>query len=189
MKRRTFVTTTAATGLLQQFPLLAAPQKSGKKYRTALIGSGWWGMNILREAMASGTITVVALNDVSDDALEVATEEVTDLSGDKPKAYKDYRELLEKEKPEIVIISTPDHWHALQTIAAVQAGAHVFVEKPTGHTVHESRAMVNAAKASGKTIQVGLHRRIGPHHVSGMEFLRNATKFFGRFGNKINVRK
>ena len=67
MKRRVFVTTTAATSLLNQVPLLAAAGKSGKKYRTALIGSGWWGMNILREAMASETIRVVALNDVSDE--------------------------------------------------------------------------------------------------------------------------
>jgi len=173
MKRRVFVTAAAATSLLNQVPLLAAAGKSGKKYRTALIGSGWWGMNILREAMASETIRVIALNDVSEDALEVAAEEVHDLSGDKPKLYKDYRELLEKEKPEIVIISTPDHWHALQTIAAARAGAHVFVEKPTGHTIQESRAMVTATRDSGKTIQVGLHRRIGPHHVSGMEFLRS----------------
>ena len=172
MNRRAFVNTAAATGMATQVPLLANPGKSGKKYRTALIGSGWWGMNILREAMASGTIQVVALNDVSDDALEVAAEEVQDLSGAQPKTYKDYRELLEKEKPEIVIISTPDHWHALQTIAAVQAEAHVFVEKPTGHTIQESRAMLNAATRAGKTVQVGLHRRIGPHHVSGMDFLR-----------------
>ena len=173
MNRRAFVNTAAATGMATQVPLLARPGKSGKKYRAALIGSGWWGMNILREAMASGTIQVVALNDVSDDALEVAAEEVQDLSGTQPKTYKDYRELLEKEKPEIVIISTPDHWHALQTIAAVQADAHVFVEKPTGHTIKESRAMLNAATQSGKTVQVGLHRRIGPHHVSGMDFLRS----------------
>ena len=135
MNRRAFVNTAAATGMATQVPLLANPGKSGKKYRTALIGSGWWGMNILREAMASGTIQVVALNDVSDDALEVAAEEVQDLSGAQPKTYKDYRELLEKEKPEIVIISTPDHWHAHQTIAADKSEAHVYVEDSTGHTI------------------------------------------------------
>ena len=97
MNRRAFVNTAAATGMATQVPLLANPGKSGKKYRTALIGSGWWGMNILREAMASGTIQVVALNDVSDDALEVAAEEVQDLSGAQPKTSKDYRELREKE--------------------------------------------------------------------------------------------
>ncbi len=174
MKRRTFTTTAAAAGLLSQSsPLLAAAKKSGRKYRTALLGSGWWGMNVLREAMESGTVQVVALNDVFDDALETSAEEVTDLSGDKPRIYKDYRELLEKEKPEIVIIATPDHWHALQTIAAVEAGAHVFVEKPTGHTILESQAMVHAARKAGTTIQVGLHRRIGTHHVSGMKFLKS----------------
>jgi len=72
-----------------------------------------------------------------------------------------------------VIIATPDHWHALQAIAAVEAGAHVFVEKPAGHTIKEGRAMVNAAQRTGRVVQVGLHRRIGPHHVSGMEFLKS----------------
>jgi predicted dehydrogenase len=105
----------------------------------------------------------------------VAADQVSDLNGDQPKTYNDYRELLEKEKPEIVLIATPDHWHALQTIAAVKAGAHVFVEKPTGHTVNESRAMLHAAKEGGRIVQVGLHRRIGPHHVNGMKFLKSGA--------------
>src|SRR5678816_430196 len=90
-----------------------------------------------------------------------------------PKGYADYRELLAKEKPEIVIIATPDHWHALITIDALKAGAHVFVEKPTGHSVNESRAMLKVAREADRFVQVGLHRRIGPHHVSGMNFLKS----------------
>ncbi len=144
-----------------------------KTYRTALIGSGWWGKNILREAMASGRCKVVALCDVDPQALEIAAKEVTELSGAAPKSYPDYRELLDKEKPDVVIIATPDHWHALQTIAAVKAGAHVFVEKPTGHTVGESRAMLKAARDSGRLVQVGLHRRIGPHHRGALQFLKD----------------
>jgi len=162
---------TAASLAFGATPLLAA--KTDKKYRTALIGSGWWGMNIMREALSAGRSTAVALADPSSDALEVSAEEITDLSGDKPRTYQDYREMFEKEKIDIAIVATPDHWHALTTIAALDAGAHVFVEKPTGHTVVESRAMVNAARRNGKVVQVGLHRRIGPHHVSGMEFLRS----------------
>jgi predicted dehydrogenase len=154
-------------------PLLAADP--GRKYRTALIGSGWWGKNILKEAMASERVKVVALCDADGNTLEVAAERVNDLSGDRPKAYKDFRELLEKEKPEIIIIASPDHWHALHTIAALKSGAHVFVEKPTGHTVNESRAMLSAAHASGRVVQVGLHRRIGPHHVNGMKFLKSGA--------------
>ncbi|MFT5028716.1 MAG: putative dehydrogenase [Candidatus Binatia bacterium] len=170
--RRHFLKTASAASLaFGATPLLAA--KTDTQYRTALIGSGWWGMNIMREALSAGRCTAVALADPSADALETSAEEITDLSGDKPKTYKDYREMFAKEKIDIAIVATPDHWHALTTIAALDAGAHVFVEKPTGHTVKESRAMVNAAKRNGKVVQVGLHRRIGPHHVSGMEFLKS----------------
>src|SRR6516164_3981877 len=92
--------------------------RADRKYRTALIGTGWWGMNLLREALAAGQSKVVALCDVDAKALEVSAEEVNGLTGDKPKTYPDFRQLLDKEKPEIVIIATPDHWHALMTIAA-----------------------------------------------------------------------
>ena len=173
MKRRHFLKTATASALAS--PYLATAAKSGKKYRTALIGSGWWGMVILRDAIAAGSADVVALCDVDGDNLELSAEEVTDLTGKAPAKYQDYRELLEKENIEIAIISTPDHWHALQTIDALKAGAHVFVEKPTGHTVLESRAMVETAKAANRVVQVGLHRRIGPHHVEGMEFLKSGA--------------
>jgi predicted dehydrogenase len=156
--------------------LAAAPYilaRSGKTYRTALIGAGWWGMNILREALAAGRSSVVALCDADARTLTTAADQVNDLSGTMPKTYEDFRELLDKEKPELVIVATPDHWHALPAVAALKAGAHVFVEKPTGHTVGESQAIVKAARESGRVVQVGLHRRIGPHHVSGMKFLKS----------------
>ena len=173
LDRRQFITTTAATGLaLSGVPFIHAAPKA-KQYRTALIGSGWWGMNILKEAMAGGQCKAVALCDVDQDALELAAEEVNDLSGDTPKTYGDFRELLDKETIDIAIVATPDHWHALNTIEAIGKGAHIFVEKPTGHTIMESRAMLNAAKAAGVVVQVGLHRRIGPHYISGMKFLKD----------------
>jgi predicted dehydrogenase len=174
MHRRDFLHSAAITG----FAFNALPlhgQTAKKKYRTALIGSGWWGMNILREAMKTGTVKVVALCDVDERVLTNAVEDVKTDSGDEVKGYKDYREMLQKEKPEVVIIGTPDHWHALQSIAACATGAHVYVEKPTGHTVNESRAMVKAAKDAGVVVQVGLHRRIGPHHVEAMKFLKDGN--------------
>lgn len=173
--RRRFVTQLGAAGALATLAPWVRSAEAGRKYRTALIGCGWWGKNILREAMASGRVSVVGVCDVDPRARELAAEQVSDLTGDSPRKHNDFRELLEQEKPEIVLIATPDHWHSLQTIAAVHAGAHVFVEKPTGHTVHESRAMLRAARASGRVVQVGLHRRIGPHHVSAMKFLRSGA--------------
>lgn len=170
MKRRAFLKT---TGLFLASAPYILGQTEGAKLRTALIGSGWWGKNILKEAAASKRCQIVGLCDVDSNALEVAADQVNGWTGESPKTYKDHRELLEKEKPQIVIIATPDHWHALQTIDSLKAGAHVFVEKPTGHTVNESRAMFKAARDSGLVVQVGLHRRIGPHHVSAMNFLKS----------------
>src|SRR5258708_10977210 len=120
MNRRTFLRhTTLAAGALATGPFIRGAQPA--KLRTALIGSGWWGKNILKETMASGRCKVVALADVDGNALEVAGEQVNDLSGDTPKLFRDYRELLAKEKPDIAIIATPDHWHALNTIEALKA--------------------------------------------------------------------
>ena len=83
LTRRHFLKATAAASLaFNAVPLLAA--EPGRKYRTALIGSGWWGKNILKEAMASGRVKVVALCDVDASKLEVAADQVNDLSGDKP---------------------------------------------------------------------------------------------------------
>ncbi len=172
LQRRQFIASAAAAGTLLGTGPFVQGAKKAKQYRTALIGSGWWGMNILKEAMAAGNTKVVALCDVDADKLEIAAEEVEDLSGDQPKPYADFRELLSKEQIEIAIVATPDHWHALNTIEAIAAGAHIFVEKPTGHTIGESRAMLEAARANDRVVQVGLHRRIGPHYASGMKFLK-----------------
>ncbi|HVY69547.1 MAG TPA: Gfo/Idh/MocA family oxidoreductase [Verrucomicrobiae bacterium] len=176
MQRRAFLkTTAAASGLFLAGAPYILGQDAPAKYRAALIGCGWWGKNILREAVSSKRIKVVGLCDVDANGLDIAAEQVNDWSGDTPKTYTHHQELLEKEKPEVVIIATPDHWHSLQTIDALKADAHVFVEKPTGHTVNESRAMRNAALSAGRVVQVGLHRRIGPHHVSGMKFLKSGA--------------
>ena len=142
-------------------------------YRTAIIGAGWWGNNILRCAMEAGSSKVVAIADVDDAALDATEAEVRKLSSDTPKRYKDYREMLAKEKPEICIVATPDHWHALAAIAAMKSGAHVYVEKPISHTLKEGRAMVRVARDTSRMVQVGTHRRMSPHCISGMEFLKS----------------
>lgn len=172
MNRRSFLQSSLAAGSLAGFHLRAA-DKAGRKYRTALVGAGWWGGNIVGEAMASGQCEIVGVCDVDQRQLPPTVEKITKLSGDQPRAYRDYRDLLAKEKPEIVIVATPDHWHALPTIAAVKAGAHVYVEKPTAHTVQESRAMVAAARASGRIVQVGTHRRTSPHLIQARELIRS----------------
>jgi len=172
VNRRDFLAATAASAMALGAPAIHGAQKN-KKYRTAIVGSGWWGMNILNEAIAAGESDVIAMCDVDENQLNPAADSVVKKTGSMPKKYKDYRELLEKEKPEIVIVATPDHWHPLVMIAAVKAGAHVYVEKPICHTIKEGRAMVQAARDAKRVVQVGTHRRISPHNVSGREFIRS----------------
>jgi predicted dehydrogenase len=173
MNRRSFIQQSIVAGTaFSSLPLLGATRRVAS-YRIALVGSGWWGMNILQVALASGGCKVIGLADVDANQLKKASETLTSLTSDRPKLYADYRELLRKEKPEIVIVATPDHWHALCCIDAIASGAHVYVEKPIGHTIREGSAMVKAARKYNRIVQVGTHRRVSPHNVSGIEFLKS----------------
>jgi len=174
MNRRTFVKSALAVGAVVSAASLVRAQNE-RRFKTALIGSGWWGMNILREAMAAGRSPVVALCNVDQAQLDGAAGEVEKLTGEKPNKYHDYRELLDKEKPEIVIVATPDHWHALIAIAALKSGAHIYLEKPICHTINEGKAIVKAAQGSGRVVQVGTHRRASPHCISAQQFLRDGN--------------
>ena len=171
--RRNFIKFSTTSAITLTTLNIIGAESPAKKYKTALIGCGWWGNNILGEAMASGECSIVGLCDVDGRFLNRTLERVKKESGDEPRIYKDYRELLQKEKPEICIIATPDHWHPLQTIDAVKAGAHVYVEKPISHTIKEGQAMVKAARAANRVVQVGTHRRVSPHNVSGREFIKS----------------
>lgn len=172
ISRRDFLRSSAAAGAsFSAFPLTAS--RTQQTYTTVLIGSGWWGMNILRTAIEDGRVDVAALCDVDENQLEPARDEVEEMTGNRPTGYRDYRELLQQEDPDIAIVATPDHWHPLCTIAAVEAGAHVYVEKPIGHTIREGRAMVDAARKHGRKVQVGTHRRVSPHNNSAIQFLKD----------------
>jgi predicted dehydrogenase len=182
MKRRTFIKQSALAGMAAASPAFFISPKT-TKYTVALIGSGWWGMNILREAIRSGEVTVAALCDVDENQIKKAAEEVGKLCNDRPKFFKDYRECLQQVKPNLAIIATPDHWHALTAIEAMKNGAHVFLEKPISHTVKEGSAIQQAARDTQRICIVDFHRRYSPHNVSGMEFLKS-----GNAGNIEEVR-
>jgi predicted dehydrogenase len=86
-----------------------------------------------------------------------------------PRLYKDYREMLREKDVDIVLIATPDHWHALPMIAAVEAGADVYVQKPISVDVVEGQAMLAAARATGRVVQVGTQRRSTPHIIEARD--------------------
>jgi predicted dehydrogenase len=172
MRRRQFLHQSALAGAA----VLAHPfitYRPQGKYKTVLIGSGWWGLNILREGIRTGECQVAALCDVDENQLKKCKTEVDKLCNDQPKLYKDYRECIAKEKPDIVINATPDHWHAQIAITAMQNGAHVFLEKPISHTVKEGTAIEKAARDAQRVCVVDFHRRYSEHNLSANEFLRS----------------
>jgi len=135
--------------------------------RIALIGTGWYGKSDLFRLMQVVPADIVGLCDVDKHQLEHAADMVNERAPGKkrPQLYADYRNLLNEQKPDIVLIGTPDHWHALQTIAALKAGAHVYVQKPISTDVLEGEAMLAAARKYNKVVQVGTQRRSTPHLI------------------------
>lgn len=131
-----------------------------KTLRVALIGTGWYGKSDLFRLIQVAPVEVIALCDVDKNQLNEAAKLVTQRqkSGKTPKLYGDYNKLLLENELDIVLIGTPDHWHALQMIDAVKAGAHVYVQKPISVDVMEGEAMVAAARKYKKVVQVGTQR-------------------------------
>lgn len=167
MKRRTFLTATgaAATAAAVQTRAHAAPTRRAR--RVALIGCGWYGKCDLLQLLKVEPVEVVSLCDVDSKMLSECADLIASRqeSGRRPRTYADYKDLLAEKDVDIVLIATPDHWHALPMIAAVRAGADVYVQKPTGVDTMESQAMLLAARQTGRVVQVGTQRRSTPHLI------------------------
>lgn len=138
-----------------------------KRYRVGLIGTGWYGKSDLFRLMQVTKIEVVCLCDVDQRQLDEAADLVQSRQYNlkRPQLYKDYREMLTRHELDIVLIGTPDHWHALQAIEAMKSGAHVYLQKPISVDVVEGESVVAASKKLNKIVQVGLQRRNTPHLV------------------------
>jgi predicted dehydrogenase len=182
INRRSFLRNSAAavTGAALGWEVIGAPaipaaSGANEKIRVGFIGVGNRGTQLLQGFLAQEDCAVAALCDVYEpylarDFSQVDPEIVKSLgTGVVPKMneklgaqvprYKNFRHLLERKDIDAVVIATPDHWHALQTILAFQAGKDVYVEKPLTITITEGRKMIQAQQQSGRIAQVGLHRR------------------------------
>jgi len=171
MNRREFLRATAA-GLAAStmggvVPAFAEP----KPRRVGLIGTGWYGKGALLRLLQVEPAEVVALCDVDSRMLAEAAEIVAGRQKSKktPRTYGDYRKMLQREELDIVHVATPDHWHALAMIAAVKAGADVYVEKPICHDVVEGQAMLAAARKYKRVVQVNMQRRSTPHLIEARD--------------------
>ena len=184
MKRREFLRAGGvgfAAMALTRAPGFAAELADEKK-RVGLIGSGWYGKIDLLRLIQVAPVEVVSLCDVDRRTSAEAADIVASrqLSKKKPRTYGDYREMLKEKDLDLVLIATPDHWHALPMIAAVQAGADVYVQKPIGVDVVECQAMVAAARKYQRVVQVGTQRRSTPHLFEARELIQEGR--LGRIG-------
>jgi predicted dehydrogenase len=164
MSRRRFLWASGAALALSRLPGYAAELADARK-RVGLIGAGWYGKADLFRLIQVAPVEVVSLCDVDKNMLADAAEQVAarQASHKTPRTYSDYRQMLREKDLDVVLVATPDHWHALPMIAAVEAGADVYVQKPTAVDVVESQAMLAAARKHGRVVQVGTQRRSTPH--------------------------
>ena len=170
MTRRDFLAGSTAAVALSSVPAYAA-EFADRKPRVGLIGSGWYGKCDLFRLIQVAPVEVVSLCDVDRKMLAEAAEMVAGRQASRktPRTYTDYREMLREKDLDIVLVDTPDHWHALPMIAAVEAGADVYVQKPISVDVVEGQAMVAAARKHGKVVQVGTQRRSTPHLIEARD--------------------
>ena len=171
--------TTTAAGVALGLNLLGMPAMrsvlgANDKIRVGFIGVGNRGSQLLQGFMAQEDVQIAALCDVYEpylnrDYSQVGKAVIDSIGERVPKMgekfagevarYKDFRRVLDRKDIDVVVIATPDHWHAIQMIQACRAGKDIYVEKPLSATIHEGRKMVEAAGKHKRIVQVGLHRR------------------------------
>ena len=185
MNRRKFILNSSAVFALSalQHPVTAAFSRVRLPYRVALIGTGWYGKSDLFRLMQVAHVEVAGLCDVDNKLLEEAAELVAQKQGGKkPAMFRDYRKMLSTIKPEIVLIATPDHWHALQAIDSIESGAHVYVQKPISVDVLEGEAILAAARKFNRVVQVGTQRKSTPHLIEAKQSIVDAG-LLGKIGH------
>jgi predicted dehydrogenase len=172
MDRRDFLQTGAAAGLaLSAAGYHIGAAQDPKRPRVGLIGCGWYGKCDLFRLIQVAPVQVVSLCDVDRKLLAQAAEltATRQVSKRRPQTFGDYRKMLAQKDLDIVLIATPDHWHALPMIAAVEAGADVWVQKPISVDIVEGQAMLAAARRHRKVVQVGTQRRSTPHIIEARD--------------------
>jgi predicted dehydrogenase len=135
----------------------------------AIIGCGWYGGRSLESFARSAGVEIISLCDVNANSIKTTLELVARYQKTVPKTFVDYREMLGSTSHDIVIVATPNHWHALPAIAAMKSGADVYLEKPVSHDVIEGEALVAAARKYDRVVQVNTQRRSTPHFAEARD--------------------
>ncbi len=169
LQRRDFIKQGVAAGVTlagASATILGANDRVG----VGVIGLGRQGRGVMKTFLKQPDARIVALSDVYDPQVELALKEGK-LEG--VATHKDFRRILDDKNIDAVIVASPDHWHALQTVMACQAGKDVYVEKPVSVTIDEGRKMVQAARKHNRIVQVGTQQRSGDHYQKAAEIVQS----------------
>lgn len=174
MDRRTFLQGSAATvGLAASTSALGAPgsDSPNEKITLCVMGVRGRGGSLLNTFASQRDVDIKYVCDLDLSVLRSRVEQVKDKTGKRPEAIKDYRDALDDKSVDAIVSGAPDHWHALPTIHACQAGKDVYVEKPDGHNIIEGRTMVAAATKYKRVTQLGTQARSGKMQASAMKYI------------------
>ncbi len=197
MGRRKFLTTTLASAAAFGFagdsrlpahaeqspPARKRPVSHNDKIPIAIIGCGGMGTFNMTKLMEKPEVQIVALCDVDSAHFAKASALVEKKYGRKPRTYKDYRRVLDRDDVKAVLIATPDHWHALPLIYACDAGKDVYCEKPISHNIIEAKAMDEAVRNSKRVVQVGTWQRSIREFMNAVAYIRA-----GKLGRVTQIR-
>jgi predicted dehydrogenase len=182
MPRRRFLRTsslTVAAAPLFGAVLASAPSArgqgvpAGEKVRVGLIGAGGMGRGDLATFLLNPEVECPVVCDVDEAMSAAGAKLVEEKRGRRPETVKDFRHMLERKDVDVVIVATPDHWHALPTVLACQAGKDVYVEKPLATSIEEGRAMLTAVQKHQRVAQMGSQWRSCRHIMDAAEFVRS----------------
>lgn len=173
--RREFLRSAGTVGLVTGLSKAASAASANKQLNLAVVGVRGRGRSLAGEFARLGDVNVVAVCDVDERTFDPAIKAVEQSGGKRPETARDVRRLIDRQDIDALVVATPDHWHALPTIWACQAGKDVYVEKPISHNVIEGRRMVEAARKYNRIVQVGTHRRSCPLWIDAMEKIKSGV--------------
>jgi predicted dehydrogenase len=183
--RRSFLKkSAAATAAVSLFPTVVPASVLGRNGAVApsdrivmgLIGAGGMGNHNLKQFLSKKDAHVVAVCDVDENHQKSTKNKIDKKYGNKDaRTYNDYRDMLDNEKMDAVILALPDHWHSLIAVAAANKGLDIYGEKPLARSIKEGRAIVNAAQRNNIVWQTGSWQRSLPHFHRAVELVRNGV--------------
>jgi predicted dehydrogenase len=171
MKRRNFLRAAAASALMGSTARIGRTAEANERIGVCVMGLRGRGGGLLNEFASLPDVEVRYVCDIDSNVLDSRAKQIEERTGRRPTAIQDYRVALDDAQVAALVVGTPDHWHALPTIHACQAGKDVYVEKPDGHNVLEGRTMVAAAEKYGRVVQLGTQARSGKLQHQAMQYL------------------